>query len=168
MHAQSVLARCADLSSPVGFSGKDALRAARLEWKDYEDCLVAICADKVKADYLITRDIKGFARSPVPVMRPEAWLPQCMVKHTAMVRFIAYNAPCRCVAKESSQNEQNRAFRNRIQKAQNHGRASTQSRKLPSPDARSGRHTMRSPTLQRCGHRAKRDNSLSVHELHPL
>lgn len=63
-----------DVVKPVGLSGDDAVRAARLAWDDYEDCLIALAADKVKADYLITRDSKGFERSSVPPMSPSDWL----------------------------------------------------------------------------------------------
>lgn len=39
-------------------------------WADFEDCLVDVCAEKVKADFLLTRDEKGFAQAHVPVMSP--------------------------------------------------------------------------------------------------
>ncbi|MDO4399850.1 MAG: hypothetical protein Q4D27_02750 [Coriobacteriia bacterium] len=35
-------------------------------WRDFEDSLVNICAEKVKADYLVTRDIKGFGSTRIP------------------------------------------------------------------------------------------------------
>ncbi|HIS40871.1 MAG TPA: PIN domain-containing protein [Candidatus Aphodovivens avistercoris] len=70
---KAMLAAC-EVVTPVGLSGEDSLRAARLGWDDYEDCLIALAADKAKADYLITRDLKSFARSPVPALSPEAWL----------------------------------------------------------------------------------------------
>lgn len=71
---QKALLKACEVISPIGISADDALRAARLAWDDYEDCLIALCADKAKADYLITRDAKGFQRSPIPTMRPEEWL----------------------------------------------------------------------------------------------
>lgn len=60
--------------SLVGLTQEDVVRAARLEWEDFEDCLVAMCAEKVKADYIITRDADGFSRSSVPPMHPKEWL----------------------------------------------------------------------------------------------
>ena len=71
---QSAFLKTFEVITPVGLSAEDAVRAARLGWKDYEDCLIAICADKAKADYLITRDKRGLDRSPVPVMTPSEWL----------------------------------------------------------------------------------------------
>jgi hypothetical protein len=44
----------------------DFERALSLEFADFEDAVQAACAARVKADYLVTRDVKGFRRSPVP------------------------------------------------------------------------------------------------------
>lgn len=74
VRVQRAILKACEVITPVGVSAEDALQAARLEWTDYEDCLIALCAGKAKADYLITRDEKGFQRSPVPVMTPEKWL----------------------------------------------------------------------------------------------
>lgn len=63
-----------EVVSLVGVTERDVLRAARLEWNDFEDCLVSVCAEKAKADYLITRDAKGFSRSSVPTIDPAAWI----------------------------------------------------------------------------------------------
>ena len=70
---KAILAAC-EVITPIGLTGEDALRAARLGWRDYEDCLIALAADKARADYLITRDLRGFDRSPVPPLSPDEWL----------------------------------------------------------------------------------------------
>ena len=44
----------------------DVRAALRARWRDFEDCLVDVCAQKVKADYLVTRDPRGFAGSRIP------------------------------------------------------------------------------------------------------
>lgn len=54
--------------------GEDVQNAVRLEWMDFEDCLIEMAARKVKADFLLTRDASGFAQSKIPVKRPEAFL----------------------------------------------------------------------------------------------
>ena len=41
----------------------DIRKAAERSWSDFEDCLIAVCAEKVKADYIITRDAGGVKRS---------------------------------------------------------------------------------------------------------
>lgn len=53
--------------TPVALSPTDYTNALRLGWDDLEDCLVALCAQSARADYLVTRDTKGFSRSLVPV-----------------------------------------------------------------------------------------------------
>lgn len=50
--------------------GADIRRAAGRRWSDFEDCLIDVCAEKVRADYLLTRDAKGFVDVHVPVMTP--------------------------------------------------------------------------------------------------
>ena len=50
---------------------KEALeRAAELSWPDFEDCLISVCAEKIGADAIITRDEKGFALSTVGACSP--------------------------------------------------------------------------------------------------
>lgn len=49
----------------------DMALAARRSWNDMEDCLIAICAEKVRADYLVTRDAKGFSQSKVEAISPQ-------------------------------------------------------------------------------------------------
>ena len=48
--------------------------AAKREWNDFEDALVAACAERVQADFLITRDKTGFAKSKVPALSPQEFL----------------------------------------------------------------------------------------------
>ena len=48
---------------------------------DLEDCLVALCAQSARADYLVTRDTKGFSRSLVPVVSPSEWLALMEQRH---------------------------------------------------------------------------------------
>ena len=44
----------------------DIEQALQARWHDFGDSLVSVCAEKVKADYLITRDEKGFRNASVP------------------------------------------------------------------------------------------------------
>jgi len=41
---------------------------------DYEDALIATCARHTKMDYIITRNIKDFANSPVPPIAPDNFI----------------------------------------------------------------------------------------------
>lgn len=40
-------------------------------WGELEDCLIARAAERIEADYLVTRDARGFGRSPVPAIAPD-------------------------------------------------------------------------------------------------
>ena len=58
----------------VDLAAGDIVAAARLKWEDFEDCLVSVCAGKAGADFLVTRDSKGFERSTVAPISPADWL----------------------------------------------------------------------------------------------
>jgi predicted nucleic acid-binding protein len=43
-------------------------RALALSWKDFEDAVCAAAAEAAGCDFLVTRDVKGFAASAVPAV----------------------------------------------------------------------------------------------------
>ena len=49
-------------------------RALALGWSDFEDAVCAAAAEAVGCDAIISRDPKGFSRSPVRVLEPRAAL----------------------------------------------------------------------------------------------
>lgn len=49
----------------------DCNKALSSEVDDFEDALLSVCAKKVNAKYIITRDIKDFAKSKVEAITPE-------------------------------------------------------------------------------------------------
>ena len=55
-------------------SSADIQTALARRWDDFEDCLIDVAAQKVKADYIVTRDAKGFERSAIPVVSPDQLL----------------------------------------------------------------------------------------------
>lgn len=52
----------------------DLLRAMELDIQDFEDALVAQCAKRVKAEHIITRNIRDFLNSPIPPIAPDDFL----------------------------------------------------------------------------------------------
>ena len=40
------------------------------EMKDYEDAVLSSCAERIKADYIVTRNISDFKKSAVPAILP--------------------------------------------------------------------------------------------------
>ena len=53
-----------------GMVRKGGVSDLALNWTDFEDAVQAACAEKAEADYLVTRDKKGFRRSPVKTVTP--------------------------------------------------------------------------------------------------
>ena len=56
------------------FTASDMEKAAGLQWKDYEDAVQAVTAERVSADYIITRNVKDFANSKIPAITPSEYL----------------------------------------------------------------------------------------------
>ena len=75
-HVQDGFLKLLEIVHTVDLTGNDVAAAARLKWDDMEDCLIAISATKANADFIITRDRKGFERSMVPAATPGEWLHQ--------------------------------------------------------------------------------------------
>ena len=48
----------------------DLLKAAGLHWNDYEDALLAVTAERLRADFIITRNVKDFKQSKVLALTP--------------------------------------------------------------------------------------------------
>lgn len=53
---------------------EDVKQSLVANWDDPEDALVERCAERIKADYLITRDKKGLDKAGVPSLAPHEWL----------------------------------------------------------------------------------------------
>jgi len=52
----------------------DLIKAEQLRFNDYEDALQSVCASRIKADYIITRNIKDFTDSKVKPISPDDFL----------------------------------------------------------------------------------------------
>ncbi len=48
----------------------DLKKAADMDFKDYEDAVQIACATRIKANYIITRNIKDFTKSKVTAIKP--------------------------------------------------------------------------------------------------
>lgn len=48
----------------------DLLDAIALGWRDFEDAVQGVCASKIGADYIVTRDVNDFRQASVPVQTP--------------------------------------------------------------------------------------------------
>lgn len=72
---RNILIEVCNILEVVGI-GKDKLLAAlqKPEFKDFEDCLQAECAESCGADYIVTRNVKDFENSGVKAITPEDFL----------------------------------------------------------------------------------------------
>jgi predicted nucleic acid-binding protein len=69
--AQRLLLESSAYLKVCGVSAEDGLACLRQGWHDFEDCLVARCAENVKADYIVTRNPQDFRASLVPALSPD-------------------------------------------------------------------------------------------------
>lgn len=72
--AKRVVEKLLNAFQVSGVDKTDCLNALDVEMSDYEDALVSVCAKKVKAEYIITRNLKDFVNSPVPAIDPQDFL----------------------------------------------------------------------------------------------
>lgn len=52
----------------------DIRTACTYNWEDFEDCLISVAAEKINANYIVTRDATGFARSKTKAIHPTDFL----------------------------------------------------------------------------------------------
>lgn len=52
----------------------DITKALISEMTDFEDAVLAYGAKRTKIDYIITRDLKDFTKSPIPALSPEKFI----------------------------------------------------------------------------------------------
>ena len=62
--------------SVVELREDDLLKAAELPFSDYEDAIQSICAARLGADYIVTRNGRDFVNSAVPAIIPTDLLKQ--------------------------------------------------------------------------------------------
>jgi predicted nucleic acid-binding protein len=53
---------------------KEIYRAVDLDWNDFEDAVQYTTGECIQADYIITRDVRGYANSGIPAVQPADFL----------------------------------------------------------------------------------------------
>ena len=56
------------------FSVADLTRAAELKWSDFEDAVQSVTAERIHADYIITRNVRDFSKIKVIAFTPSELL----------------------------------------------------------------------------------------------
>jgi predicted nucleic acid-binding protein len=72
--ARSAVSALLDIFHVAGIDGDDLRGALNLPISDMEDALQLWCAEKIRADILITRDVKGFSHPSIAVLSPADFL----------------------------------------------------------------------------------------------
>jgi predicted nucleic acid-binding protein len=68
--ATAAISRLLEIVDVVPADRADLLRALSLGWRDFEDAVQAVSAEKIEADAIVTRDPKDFQGATITVRSP--------------------------------------------------------------------------------------------------
>lgn len=71
---KEILTTLTSLFYVVDLRKTDLIKAANLEFSDYEDALQSVCATRAKVNCIVTRNSKDFKNSVVPAIKPSELL----------------------------------------------------------------------------------------------
>ena len=68
---EDVILRLRLIFEVADLTAEDLTEAAALSWPDYEDALQCVAASRIKADRIITRNVRDYNASRVPACTPQ-------------------------------------------------------------------------------------------------
>ena len=71
---REIINRLSMIFTIADLKAADIEKAAALPMNDFEDALQSVCAARVKADYIVTRNLKDFVNSKVVAVKPSELL----------------------------------------------------------------------------------------------
>ena len=71
---EDVLTRLKLIFRFADFSTADMTKAAEMAWNDFEDAVQSATAERLQADYIITRNVRDFRQSKVVAFTPSEFL----------------------------------------------------------------------------------------------
>lgn len=71
---RDILNRLSLIFTIADLKSDDLKKAADMNFRDYEDAVQSACAERIKADYIITRNVRDFDGSKVMAIKPEEFL----------------------------------------------------------------------------------------------
>lgn len=74
--AYKAVGKLLEIVKVCSVTNNDVLTAFQKKARDFEDCLVAICAKSIHCDYIVTRNKKDFEEFGIPLLTPEELLQQ--------------------------------------------------------------------------------------------
>lgn len=63
----------------VDLSPDIVLKAAKLQWRDFEDAVQAVTAKQNRCEVIITRNVKDFENSQVYALNPKEWIEKYLI-----------------------------------------------------------------------------------------
>lgn len=72
--AYLAIGKVLDIASVCDVTNSDVLLAFEKRSRDFEDCLLSVCARSAKCECIITRNTADFAGYDVPAFTPEEWM----------------------------------------------------------------------------------------------
>lgn len=74
--AYNAVGKVLEIVKVCSVTNNDVLLAFQKKARDFEDCLVATCANSIHCDYIITRNKKDFEEFSIPLLEPSELLQQ--------------------------------------------------------------------------------------------
>ena len=74
--AYKAVGKLLEIVKVCSVTNNDVLMAFQKKAKDFEDCLMAVCAKSIHCDYIITRNKKDFEEFVIPLLTPSELLQQ--------------------------------------------------------------------------------------------
>ena len=71
---EAVLEKMKLIFRMADFTAADLTLAARMRWDDFKDAVQSATAERLKADYIITRNVRDFGKSRVMALTPAEFL----------------------------------------------------------------------------------------------
>lgn len=67
---EEVLQKLSLIFTFTELSPSDLTSAAHLQWNDFEDALQSVTAERIHADYIVTRNVRDFLKSKITAFTP--------------------------------------------------------------------------------------------------
>ncbi len=74
VRTRAVIEKLQLIFTVADLKASDITKALSMNLKDFEDALQSVCASRIKAEYIVTRNIKDFAGGGVKAITPEELL----------------------------------------------------------------------------------------------
>ncbi len=76
---EEIISKLLLIFSLTELNAADIQKAAKMRWNDFEDALQSVAAERVKADYIITRNTADFEESKVAAISPSTFVSKFFV-----------------------------------------------------------------------------------------